>query len=704
MRTEGKYEFRKKLLTVHEPNVRNYDRIVSDDEIEIRSGAVIEIGDTDDIVVKTAARDFVEFLKISMGVDATVSTAGTNAPGNIQLALAADCGFDLKEADGFKGFCIDVTDRINVYGYDGRGIAAALYYIEDLMCFAKAPYIKIGQIRKRPLLTPRMVHSGYALDDYPDAYLNRIAHEGLDSIAVFTWDVNKCHTGYLDFNDLIARAARYGLDVYAYSFLIGGPHPDEEGAEEFYNNTYGKLFRECPGLKGVAMVGEVVEFKSTDPHVSKFRCRDKMTDDLPDGKPWPGWYPCEDLPKWLALISKVVRREKPDAEIVLWSYNWGFQPEEARVKLIENMPKDITLQATFEMFDYKMLGDVKSPISDYSISFVGPSPYFSSEAKAAKKNGIRFYGMTQAAGLTWDFGCIPYVPVPYQWLRRYEKMRQAHYNWDYLGGMENHHHGFYPSLISKFCKHAFLTPDQPLEEVLDWVFISEYGEDVLDQVREGFRLWSEAITYYTPTEGDFGAASRVGPSYPFCLYHQVRPVSDENAFFGSAVVDPEYPDSIHGSYYFISRPPAGSALNLRIGPEIESMETMLRLMKQGNAVFDSIENPNEKLSSVINLGKYLTCYVQTILNAKKWNVLKCRLTGSFTREDMMAIADEMEALLKVEQDNARQAIPYVRADSRLGWEPTMLYLSDEEHIDWKIRQIQYVLDFEIPKLKKSIVF
>lgn len=703
MRKENKYDFRKKLLTVHESGVRQPGRSAKADELEILNGVVIEIGSTQDIVVKTAAEDFVDFLKVSMGVDASVSCSGNHsAPGSITLALASESGFDLKEAEGYKGFCIQVTDRVNVYGYDGRGIAAALYYMEDMMCLAKAPVLKLGQIRKKPMMSPLMVHSGYGLDDFPDEHLNRIAHEGRDAILVFTWDVNKCHTGYLDFNDLIARAARYGLDVYAYSFLVGGPHPDEEGAEEHYTNTYGRLFRECPGLKGVTMVGEVCEFKSHDPHVSKFRCRDKMTDDLPDGKIWPGWYPCEDLPQWVSLVSKCVRREKPDADIVLWSYNWGFQPEEARVRLIENLPTDITVQATFEMYDYKQLGDVKSAVSDYSLAFVGPSPYFVSEAKAAKRRGIRLYAMTQAAGLTWDFGSIPYEPMPYQWLRRYEKMREAIHKWDLRGGMDNHHHGFYPSIITKFSKHAFLSPEEPLEEILDKVFISEYGEECLEKVREGFRLWSDAITYYTPTEGEVCGAGRIGPSYPFCLYHKATPVNKEEAFFGSAIVSLDYNNSIQGSYYFISREPAETVVNLRQKPELESLKTMHRLMQQGVAVFESIPDRNDKLENVLNLGKYLTCYVLTIIHAKQWNVLKCRLNGEFTKQGMLDIVDEMVDLLHAEQVNAREAIPYVEADSRLGWEPTMLYLGDAEHIEWKIRQIQYVLDFEITKLRKAI--
>ena len=48
------------------------------------------------------------------------------------------------------------------------------------------------------------------------------------------------------------------------------------------------------------------------------------------------------------LVDKgvdVIHLRKPDADIVFWTYNWGRQPEKERVRLIENLPTDITLLA-----------------------------------------------------------------------------------------------------------------------------------------------------------------------------------------------------------------------------------------------------------------------------------------------------------------------------------------------------------------------
>ena len=229
---EKAYDFRKKLLTIHEKNIRNFDYVPKENELEIRDGVVIEIGNTDNVVINTAARDFIDFLATSMNVSATFSKKGTERSGNvIRLALAKDEGVDLKEAEGYKGFFINVTDGIEVFGYDDRGVAAALYYLEDLMTFVHAPYIKQGEIRKKPAMAPLMVHSGYGMEEWPDDYLSRIAHEGRDAILVFTTGINQTrHRVFLTLRATVSLIIPTGSQLVevestmpiAESIIVGG--------------------------------------------------------------------------------------------------------------------------------------------------------------------------------------------------------------------------------------------------------------------------------------------------------------------------------------------------------------------------------------------------------------------------------------------------------------------------------------------------
>lgn len=704
MKKEERYQFRQDLLTVHESNIRDINRVALENELEIKNGVVIAIGDTDNKVIINVANDFVDFLKTSFGINASVSTDTTACANQvIRLALAKDHGVKLNVANGYKGFKIVVGDNVEVFGHDDRGVATALYYLEDLMTFEKAPVISRGEIEKRPAMTPLMVHSGYGAEEWPDEYLNKIAHQGRDAVLVFTKGPNESRMGYFDFNDLIERASKYGIDVYAYSFIFANKHPDDEDALEYYDSRYGELFRAHPGLKGVTLVGEVVEFRSKDPHVSKFLSTDVITGGIPDTGCWPGWWPCEDLPKWLDKVKTVIRNVKPDAEIVLWSYNWGCQPEEDRVKLIENLPTDITFQATFEMFDYKEFEGAKYECSDYSLAFPGPSKYFTSEAIAAKKRGLKLYSMTQTNGTTWDFGCASYEPMPYQWMKRLEGIRNAITEWGLCGGMECHHHGFYPNFISKFAWHSYLLPFESLDVILDRIMASEFGKENLPLLRKGFELWSEAIDNYTPTTQDFCGASRVGPAYPFNLFYPCKIDYDPEAMFGSRVVSPrmsfglDYPTELHF-------PDSCNFLNLRIFQERKLLEKARALMLDGVKVFEQIENPNDKLLKVINLGKYLANCMLTNIHAKDWHVLTCKLKACYDKEGLLDYVKQMKELLYKEIENAKNTIPIVEVDSRLGWEPSMLYLGDKQALEWKIRQVNYVLTEEIPSLERKINF
>ncbi len=696
---ENKYDFRKRLLTVHEANVRNFNRAKKGNEYELKDNINISIPDTAEEVLKTAAADFSDYLKVSMNINAGITI---NKPAEINIDLAANKGVDMGEYASYKGFIITTKESgIDIIAYDERGAAQALYYIEDLMTFKKAPVMEFGEIKKKPVFSPQMIHSGYGLDEYPDEYLARVAHEGRDAILIFAKDVNKTPCGFVNFNLLIQRAAKYGLDVYAYSYLLSRMSPEAPEAEEYYENTYGKLFRECPGLKGVTLVGESVEFPSKDPHVSKGRYFENVVDGIPTGKLSSGWYPCYDYPDWLNFIKKIIRKYKPDADIVFWTYNWCNQPEEARVKLIESLPTDISLQATFEMAEQRKIGKAVGRSADYSLSFEGPGKYFSSEAKAAKRNGIPLYSMANSGGLTWDIGVIPYEPMPYQWMRRYDAMLKAHDEWGLTGIMECHHYGFTPSIISKLSKHAFMEPREPMEDILKKILISEYGEENYSSVDKALALYSEAIRYYVASDSDQYGAFRVGPSYPFNLSagkSLPQPLgcmipSDPEAHFGNRIVEMTYRNVCDDRI---------SPLGMRIGEELTSLEKMLELMQEGTDILYNLPVKTEKTEELKNLGHFITNCVKTGINAKKWHMLICQMNVADTKELLSDIFDKMENLLNTELENVYDTIPLVEYDSRLGWEPSMLYMTDKWHLEWKVRQVRYVIDTEIGKYRRAL--
>ncbi|MFD0714461.1 hypothetical protein [Paenibacillus sp. GCM10027626] len=701
---ERKYGFRNRLDVVHKPNRRDPHVQLQDDELEITDEWRIVIGEHASELLAMTAEDLQDYLYRSMNVSvrlarmSDLAQAAQSANNVIILGTKAELpeyGYALETARSYR--IVAEQNRIVVCGHEHRGAAQGGFYLEDLMNLREAPYLSPQDISREPLFSPRMAHSGWGLDKYPDAHLNAMAHAGIDAILVFVKDVDCTPEGYLDFNHLIERAALYGLDVYAYSYLISRKHPDEPDAEDYYDSTYGKLFAACPGFKGVILVGESCEFPSKDPNTTGM-LRLEWPADKPQTKPSPGWWPCTDYPQWLSLLKKTVHKHNPEAEIVFWTYNWGWAPEEERLKLIHALPEGITLQVTFEMFEQIKHESVTNVCVDYTVSFAGPGKYFSSEAAAAKERGIKLYTMSNTGGMTWDIGVIPYEPFPHQWVKRHEALLQARAVWGLSGLMESHHFGWWPSFVSEMTKWNYWRPSPSYEEVLASLARRDFGPDAEQDVLEAWKLWSEAIQYYIPTNEDQYGPFRVGPSYPLVFKKPVQIPAASHAMFGNEIVMTTYePQESERQSLGIARFPV----------EIRSLARMLELMQQGNerlaaAVGKTPPAKQEDAARMLGLGRFIAAAVQTTLNVKQWWLLKQQLFAEPSSLKAELILKQMEALAEAEIANAEAAKPLVAADSRLGWEPSMDYMTDVEHLEWKIRQVQSVVDSEFAAYRKAL--
>ena len=177
------------MLEVHQKNLRDFNLKAENDEFEIEEGILIAIGKDADVVVETAAKDFNDYLMTSMEIGGAI-TRKADLKGAINVKIA-DSSVDMTDADSTKGFRIETSaDGITVYGFDARGCAQGLYYLEKCMTVRKAPFIKYGTVKKKPLFSPQMVHSGYGIDNYPNEHLAQIAHDGRDAILLFVKGVD----------------------------------------------------------------------------------------------------------------------------------------------------------------------------------------------------------------------------------------------------------------------------------------------------------------------------------------------------------------------------------------------------------------------------------------------------------------------------------------------------------------------------------
>jgi len=673
MKTEKNYDFRKEYSKAHKRIFGHAERLPGKNEIKFQ-GIVTLYSDNCGVVAATALKDFIAYFKTAFSITASIADKAEDA--DIRIALAPE------KISGYMARRITVTDKgVDIIASDERGIAQALYMLEERMNLRKAPILEKTEGEYRPMFTPRMIHSGYGMDVFPDGYLNVCAHYGYDTILSYV----RSKEDRKELADLVKRAAKYGLDVYAYSAFHNFVHPLDEGAKEIYDDLYAGIFRDCPGLKGIVFVGESVEFPSRDPNVESRPYWQKPKGGIPTGKPTPGWWPCYDYVDWVTLIRDSIRAVEPKADIVLWTYNWGGKPKEARLALINSLPTDISLQVTFEMFEKFDIGGCESLVADYSISFSGPGQYFTSEAEAAKKRGIRLYTQANTAGKTWDFGVVPYEPFPERWHDRNTALVECHNKYGLAGIMESHHYGFNPSFISRLANGTFTEGYADYETRLK-EYAKAFSEEEYELVLDALHDLDESHKHYIPSGENQYGTYRIGPAFPFCLRRELKKPNTPEMIYGNTIYNvlPVRSDDKHKSPY-----------GLRVRAELKHHKQALALTKSALAKLKKIKSKSAELKKFVNMVEFMVrCHI-TACNFKEYYILVTKLHASGSQDDIASIAARIEKLCLKEIENAKATIPLVRRDSSIGYEPSMDYQCDEESILWKIRQVEYMLKNEL---------
>lgn len=626
-------------------------------------------------------------------VTGTADPAVTNAASSFSRRVAELYGVELKVdvggVPGAKTVFLDISpeddplrsriavkpDRIRVTGATALETAQGCYRLEDEFEDASAARAEKGERTYTRMFSPRMTHSGVGIDEFPDWYLDEILRAGMDSIIVYISDPpDVSRGGKLDIPALVRRCALRGIGVYAYAWFCekaSKMHPLDPGAEKWYDEIYGSIVKNAPGLKGLVCVGESVAFPYRDHAPVNYWWKPHK-----GGRRSKASYPCPDWAEWVKLVSKVTRRYNPSFEVVFWTYNWYRAPEAERLALIERLPSDMTLHVTFEMGDkpVKKFG-VDTWVSDYSITRPGPGTTFSSEAEAAFRRGLKLTTMANTAGRTWDFGIVPYMPVPGRWYERLVNLRDAHRRWNLSGLMESHHFGFAPNFIASLGKKFFTAEYDPADFGRDLKRIAErkFGAGCADTALAAWKDWDEAFLWHSAQSGDQGSVLRNGPVYPFVFPNEEIP-------------DPLYPiyeyhDGVkHGCGWKYT----GTRFRWnkgRLEADLKMHALEAAALKRGTDKFAQIlsavdASRRENAVKMHAHGELMYRTIMTLINAKK-----------FFSAGLKGDKAEMARILDDEENNVRGMIPVIRGRHELGWEPTMGRLVTEEMLEWKLRQL-----------------
>jgi hypothetical protein len=695
------------------------------DEIEITRNWSLIGPQSAGIVLETALADFVKFMANAMEVPIRAQTHAplASALGSTSVVIAGTraelpaFGSDLTRSEAFA---VDVSDqRIVVCGFDERGVMRGLHHLEDLMSFRRAPLLQVNRETRAPLYSPRLTttpfHGGVrqlemVTDPYTDTFLSRISHLGFNAIFVGI-DLHKIGKSkvYPELNenvelhqkrlrDIGQRAEKYGLDTYLVLYYYPPPasffsrHPETRGTpfkgygpggsvlctshpevQKHIEQATADVFRRVPDVHGVVfIVGGEGFIHCYTRAVECPRCARSSAQDV--------------VAELATVISRGARTVRPDAVAALWPYSAGWSREDkTQSKLIDKLPKEITFMTEFGKEGLVTFGGKTIPAYDYPISYLGPSERFVEQARLAKSHGLPLWVKTEHA-IALEAVQTPYIPVLHRWAERFRRISQFDNITGFFANWE--HYGFTPSIAAEVAKWHTWSPLPDTRTLLGAIATREFGPGTEEPALEAWRLWSEAIAHY-PFSGSVAMGPvQKGPAHPLFL-------------------DPEYQPRHQGARRFKNdlswTQPWGVDL------VIEQFEKLVNDWQKGVKAWEGVTaaaHPSlrDRARREGGIGQALLSCFRSTLNVARFYKLRDELGQEKDTSRRLELLDALENVARSELENARNVLPVVSADSRLGYANAGsstgvprggIYSPDS--IRKKIAQVERLLNEDIPE-------
>jgi len=659
-----------------------------------------------------------------------------------------------KENKNLKGesFIIDVKpDSCFIYAGDVEGIRRGIFYIEDMMLRSRGPFLPLGTIEKNPVIKRRVSRCFFGpikrppkmkdelMDEvnyYPEQYLNRLAHEGVNGLWLtvefrdlvstkYTPDAGKDAKKRLaKLKKTVESCLRYGIRTYIfciepraweadspviknYPELAGAPRgkgnffcPMSQTAHKYLYESVNKIFRAVPELGGMINIthGERgTTCLSAVPAISDFK--GKINCPRCSGKePW------EILHASLSAMEQGMHDASPDAELISWLYmpqpqrfvtGDSFALADWVYDLPAHTPDGVILQFNFESgvkrteFGKLLVG------GDYWISNPGPSSRFERIADVARRNGTSVSAKIQT-GNSHEVATTPYVPLPSLLYRKFAAMHRLGVSHTMLCW----YFGNYPGLMNKAAGMLSMEPFPTDEHTFMKQLASIYWkkEDV-SKVVKAWKYFSDGYENYPLTNMfQYYGPMHDGPVWPLLL----KPVD--------APLSPTW--QIGSSRTLKDWPPSGDRVGECIG-EILTLEEVVELTGRitkswdvGVKLFEEIEqnytNEPERISD-IGVAKALGIQFHSGYNILHFYLLREKMLRMAGRK-RLNILNQLTDIIHSELELDKQLLFLCENDSRLGFHSEAEgYKYFPDKIRWRMDQLKSVLKNDVPILKKSIL-
>jgi len=606
-----------------------------------------------------------------------------------------------------------------IFAGDTEGVRRALYFIEDEMIRRDGPFLPKGILERKPQIKRRITRNFFTpheanqelqsvQDFYPDGYLARLAHEGINGLWIFLQfdsllpshivsEYGRNSEKMLEkLRSIVKKCARYGIRVYGlgvephsthnnevlrekYSGMLGSPFwggkqkavcPSTKKGRAYIEECMFTLFTLVPDLAGFIGItlGEAVAgcgSVATKDSIACPHCRAA-------GLSKPG-----ALAETERLLKRGMQRAKPDGEFISWTYavrGWTaeMQAEHGKVR-----DETIPLMNNFEdRGTVLQLGKERTTV-DYWLSYAGPGEVFRHGAETA--NGAPLYAKLQICA-SHELATVPYVPVPGILYDKYKEMHRlgvtgAVYCWFF---------GNYPSLMNKAASELGFLPFPNTKEAflrrLSALYTNTEDAEIL---LEAWRCFEKGYSLcpYNVAFAWFGPLNDA-PMRPLHLLPIDMAVPSNWLLSDSCEGDR------FGEFTGMTHTPEEAELLL------SDMETY---WKKGDSLLSSISVPEE----MRNVSAAISILISSAKNILSFYLLRNRLGyGEGIAEEVL---HQMEKIAKEEILHSEALARLCEKDPRLGYHSEAVgYKFSSEKLLWRVERLRKMLKDEFSEVEERM--
>ena len=203
----------------------------------------------------------------------------------------------------------------------------------------------------------------------------------------------------------------------------------------------------------------------------------------------------------MAIVADECHKLNPLIEILPWEYNIDFRPQQSDTKryFISQLPATSIPLVTWENGKSFEIDGLRGHLKDYSISQVGPAEVTVAQIDEAKRRGMSVYSKADTFA-SWQFGTTPYIPAPYQWHRRYEKLREMGVD----GTLESWSNGYKPCFMTHVRAWYCWSDSPPIDTLLRQTAAEIFGSGSEATVLKAWQHFSQAIQKVPDTGASMG--------------------------------------------------------------------------------------------------------------------------------------------------------------------------------------------------------